>query len=223
MELWCRQLNGETFALEVTPEMTAGELKQRIIERRWHDALTRKTTLVQVVVADGKLLRNDATLADVVLPDSYVTIVFKDNAVAVTCSNRRELISLLPDVNQFKPLGDSPVVKLTIPEYMTSILHLAFQNCPSLASMTIPNSVIHINKRAFQNCVSLASVTVPNSVTHVGDAAFEGCSSLECLSISSSVNVIPNCAFRNCSSLASVTIPNSVTRIGDAASRTAAS
>ena len=101
----------------------------------------------------------------------------------------------------------------TIPNSVTSIGGLAFNNCDGLASITIPNSVTSIGYGAFAYCDSLASITIPEGVTSIGNSAFEGCTSLASVTIPNSVTSIGYGAFAYCDSLASITIPEGVTSI----------
>ena len=50
--------------------------------------------------------------------------------------------------------------------------------CASLTSVTIPNGVTSIGDVAFDDCSSLTSVTIPGSVTSIGMCAFAYCTSL---------------------------------------------
>ena len=102
-----------------------------------------------------------------------------------------------------------------IPNSVTSIGYMAFENCSGLTSVNIPNSVTSIGAFAFIECSGLTSVTIPNSVTSIGDYAFGYCSGLTSVTIGNSVTSIGDMAFEYCTGLTSVTIPNSVTWIGD--------
>ena len=126
---------------------------------------------------------------------------------------------------------------VTIPDGVTAIGHLAFQdcenlktvklpnsvtvigygaffNCTGLKSVTISDSVITIGQYAFGSCGSLTSVKIPDSVTYIGREAFSSCSSLEQLTIPGKIKSIEYGLFYDCSSLKSVTIPDGVTDIG---------
>ncbi len=109
----------------------------------------------------------------------------------------------------------SNLVKILLPENLTSIGNYAFDGCSSLTSITIPNSVTSIGEHTFSWCRSLTSITIPNSVTSIGNHVFRYCSSLTSITIPNSVTSIGKYAFRDCSSLTSITIPNSVTSIGN--------
>ena len=109
----------------------------------------------------------------------------------------------------------SNLIKILLPENLTSIGNYAFYDCDALTSITIPNSVTSIRSSAFESCSRLTSITIPNSVTSIGDGAFFYCSSLTSITIPNSVTSIGYSAFNSCSSITSISIPNSVTSIGD--------
>ena len=205
-----RQLNGEAMVLDIMPEITGRELKERIKEcLPWDDELTRKTTRVDIVVGESKLLTNAETAADAGLsPESEVTVILRQNTV--TCSHKDELFAQCGQEIDFESF-----YIVQIPSGATQIVPHAFASCSSLASVTIPNSVTQIGKGAFAECSSLVRVTIPDSVARIEYGAFEGCSSLASVTIPRSVTQIGAGAFAFCSSLASVTIPNSVTQIGN--------
>ena len=144
------------------------------------------------------------------------------NAIIETSSNKLILgckNTVIP--NSVTSIGEvafddcSGLTSIIIPNSVTSIGERAFEGCSGLTSVTIPNSVTSIGERAFEGCSGLTSVTIPNSVTSIGLGAFHGCSGLTSIEIPNSVTSIGNYAFDDCYSLTSVEIPNSVTSIGN--------
>ena len=128
-----------------------------------------------------------------------------------------------------------PLVRVKIPNGVTSIGNFAFSNC-DLTNVTIPDSVISIGEYAFYanqltsvtipNMITsiadstfyenkLTRVTIPDSVISIGNSAFSG-NELTSLTIGNRVAYIGDWAFVG-NRLTSVTIPNSVTSIGDRA------
>ena len=107
----------------------------------------------------------------------------------------------------------SGLTSVTIPNSVTSIGDSVFSHCSGLTSVTIGNSVTSIGKLAFFRCSSLTSVTIPNSVTSIGKGAFCGCYGLTSMTIPEGVTTIDTSVFSSCSGLTHVSIPNSVTRI----------
>ena len=117
-----------------------------------------------------------------------------------------------------KVMGDTVVVQQTllrifIPNSVTTIRAQTFYNCRALQSISIPNSVTGIGDNAFLNCYTLQSISIPNSVTNIWDNTFNNCHVLRSISIPNSVTGIGNNAFENCYALQSISIPNSVTSI----------
>ena len=70
------------------------------------------------------------------------------------------------------------LVKVVIPEGVTTIGDSAFSVCEKLISVEIPNSVVNIEERAFSHCHRLEKIYLPYSVQHIGNRAFEGCFSM---------------------------------------------
>ena len=71
------------------------------------------------------------------------------------------------------------LVKIILPNNLTTIGSQAFYWCTSLTSITIPNSVTSIEDLAFQACSSLTSITIPDSVTSIGYETFSFCEKLD--------------------------------------------
>ena len=135
----------------------------------------------------------------------------------------RNTMTLLVDINLSGITNTTGVkfnvktnlIKIILPENLTTIENDAFSDCLSLTSITIPNSVTSIGERAFHYCSSLTSIIIGNSVTSIGNEAFYMCSYLSSITIPNSVTSIGSSVFSDCSSLTSITIPNNVTSIED--------
>ena len=67
------------------------------------------------------------------------------------------------------------LVRMTIPEGVTSIGGSAFYGCLDLKLVSIPNSMTSIGASAFYGCRNLANVTIPSGMESIGDRAFLGC------------------------------------------------
>jgi hypothetical protein len=102
-----------------------------------------------------------------------------------------------------------------IPDYVTKIDEMAFQNCDSLNSITIPNGVVTIEEEAFQWCHKLSSITIPDSVKSIGREAFFDCWALSDVKLSKSMTKIEPNTFSECYGLKNITIPSSITKIND--------
>ena len=99
--------------------------------------------------------------------------------------------------------GESPDV--VIPEGVTSIGELAFENCKSMVSVTIPETVAHIERSAFKNCANLESVTIPETVTYIAEYTFKGCANLKKVALGG-VYYIDRGAFSSCTSLTDINL-----------------
>ena len=128
--------------------------------------------------------------------------------------------------------GKSNLVKIILPDNLTSIGEAAFRECFSLTAITIPNSVTNIEYYAFYDCYSLSSITIPNSVMSIGEYAFYDCYALSLVTLTApSVEAFCNgqgnklLCYAGCHAprkiaingeiITSITIPNSVTSIED--------
>ena len=118
-----------------------------------------------------------------------------------------------------KVMGDTAAVqqtllRISIPNSVTTIRAHTFYNCRALRSISIPNSVTGIGDNAFNSCYALQSISIPNGVTSIWNSMFYNCYALQSISIHNSVTDIWDNAFYNCFALQSISIPNSVTNIG---------
>ena len=82
-----------------------------------------------------------------------------------------------------------------------NVLHGAFYNCNSLASVTIPDGVRSIGSSVFNGCSGLTSVTIGNSVTSIGGGAFYNCRGLTSVTIGKNVTTIDDSTFEGCNAL----------------------
>ena len=118
-----------------------------------------------------------------------------------------------------KVMGDKgnvqqTLLRVSIPNSVTTIRAQAFYNCRALQSVSIPNSVTGIGNNVFNSCFTLQSISIPNGVKSIWDSVFDTCFTLQSVSIPNSVTGIGNNAFYDCRALQSISIPNSVTSIG---------
>ena len=120
--------------------------------------------------------------------------------------------------------GCTDLVKVELPEGLTTIYAYAFENCTSLEEVKLPDSITTMGYRVFGNDTSLTTVNYPGSYTTSvgGNGAnsnqygqlFYGCTSLDTVSIPEGTEVIAAHAFRG-SSVSRIDIPASATVIGD--------
>ncbi len=154
--------------------------------------------------------------------DSYGVLFNKDKTklVRYPIGNSRTSYSIPDSVTVIGYVAFEDCTNLssiTIPDSVTDIDWLAFYGCTSLSNISIPDSVTSIGGTVFGGCTGLSSITIPDSMTYIGEFMFEGCTGLSSISIPDSVTNISRNAFSGCTSLSSITIPDSVTSIGGSA------
>lgn len=66
-----------------------------------------------------------------------------------------------------------------IPDGVTTIAEMAFNNCDKLTDVTIPEGVTNISRIAFEYCDGLTELTIPESVATIETNAFLSCTGLE--------------------------------------------
>ena len=209
-------LKAEEVALTVYVE-TPGTLADKIFDAGQRPAFVTKLTVTGTLNDDDFICMRE-TMTSLVDVDLFGIT----NTTGVNFRNKSNLVKiLLPEnltsIGEYAFYECSSLTSITIPNSVTSIGEYAFQFCYSLTSISIPNSVTSIGERAFQSCRSLTSITIPNSVTSIGSSAFSGCRSLTSITIPNSVTSIGEEAFYYCDALTSITIGNSVTSIGESA------
>ena len=128
----------------------------------------------------------------------------------------------------------SSILAFTELKYFTSLEKIAdnaFEGCVSLVKITLPEQITTIGTSAFNGCTNLKKIAIPNAVTEIGGNAFNGCTSLTSVDISDlsawckidfggvSANPLRNGAklYLNGSELTDITIPSDITKIKDLA------
>ena len=114
--------------------------------------------------------------------------------------------------------GITNVINVKLPQCVTEIKNLAFNECTGLTEIIIPNSVKLIGKQGFYKS-GLEHITIPNSVTSIADYAFEYCYSLKQIEFGNALTSIGQAAFEDCTSLNSIEINSPITSIGMSAFR----
>ena len=117
-------------------------------------------------------------------------------------------------INGHKGFGNA--VDVVIPNTVTQIGNMAFQNSKKLESVVIPNSVRSIGTYAFTGCEKLTSITLPKELDKnkgYGSYIFEDCKSLDNVTIPVGWTIIPEKIFNKCTSLKRVSISNTVNTI----------
>lgn len=106
------------------------------------------------------------------------------------------------------------IIRVSLPEGLTSIGYIAFYECKNITSVTVPNSVKKIGGYAFAHCEGVTILNLGSGVETIGEGAFSDCYKITSLRIPGSVKSIGMKAFYRLESIPTVTVPSSVTSIG---------
>ena len=85
-------------------------------------------------------------------------------------------------VEDYSSLIDGSSTEVVIPYGTEKIREYCFYHLP-LVKITIPDSITSIGNYAFEGCTGLTEITIPRSVTSIGGYAFDGCSGLTAVHI----------------------------------------
>jgi hypothetical protein len=91
----------------------------------------------------------------------------------------------------------SNITSCIIPEGCTELKE-TFYDGQRLIRLTLPNSLTTIGKYAICGCWNLTSLKIPDNVTEIGYAAMYGCTNLQELILPEKINFIGEEAFFNC-------------------------
>lgn len=97
------------------------------------------------------------------------------------------------------------IMKLTIPESVTTISQKAFVNCRFLQEINFNNGVLSIGKNSFTNCSALKKLEAFDNLESIGEGAFKNCTSLESIVLPKSLKELGSEAFAGCTKLKQVT------------------
>ena len=116
---------------------------------------------------------------------------------------------------EIKPyqLSGLHVSEIIVPETVTQIGELAFDQCSYLEKVTLPTGLKEIGQYAFSQS-GLKELYIPDSVTSMATGIAWYCSKLTSVHLPEGIKKIPNAMFSGCTSLKEFTIPDSVTEIG---------
>ncbi len=109
------------------------------------------------------------------------------------------------------------LTELIIPEEITVIESMTFDNCSAIESIKFHDGVTEIKSGAFWGCENLRELTIPGNITIIGGEAFNNCRKLRKVNIEDGVKLIGSASFGNCDRLQSVKIPDSVESLGSVA------
>jgi hypothetical protein len=141
--------------------------------------VTTPGTLKSILDANGELfifylkVTGNIDVRDIIcLRDNNPALAFLDLTEAIINEYNGYAANVLPYGSFLNSRGTSPLVKVRLPNNITSINGYAFSGCSALTDIIIPNSVTIIGKGAFSGCSALKSIIIPNSVTTIGSYAF---------------------------------------------------
>lgn len=106
------------------------------------------------------------------------------------------------------------ILKISLPDGLTSVGSLAFYECKKLTAVVIPNSVTRIGDYAFANCTGIELLNLGSGVENIGECAFSDCYKVASLTLPKSLKTIGVKTFYRCESITTLTVPSSVTGIG---------
>ena len=119
-------------------------------------------------------------------------------------------------IKKYKGLSLEPIIPDSFNGLrVTRILEGAFKENATIVKVSIPDTITTIGKSAFCNCTALKTVHIPFSVTTIEDNAFYGCSNLADISLSSHLLTIGRLAFYKCKSINDLLLPDCLTTIGN--------
>jgi hypothetical protein len=98
------------------------------------------------------------------------------------------------------------ILKVELPEGLTSIGNYAFYKCTKIAQIDVPQAMQIIGDYAFYGCKALATVTIQEfGATEIGKFAFFQCTALKSITLPSTLYTIGEYGFALCTGLTSIT------------------
>jgi hypothetical protein len=172
------------------------------------DNAFRQTNLTSVTIPDSvtsighSTFSNCASLMSATIGNSLETTPYNIGTMFSGCTSLTEIHvavgnnAYISDNGVLYDKSKTTLIKypigktgdITIPNSVTTIEWLAFEDCTNLTSITIPNGVTDIVDRAFLDCTNLTSITIPASVTSITFTAFTGCGSLTEINVDTNNN-----------------------------------
>ena len=162
-----------------------------------------------VTPVGAEAFKDNRELTSVELPNSITLI--KDGAfwgcTALTGIRLPQALTTLGE-HSFQ---NTALISVTIPEGVTELPHMVFQQCASLESVKLPNGLKVIGEQAFFACTNLATVVFPEGLEEIGKSSFFNCTKFDG-ALPQSLKALGASSFCN-TALKSVTVPNGITKI----------
>ena len=127
-------------------------------------------------------------------------------------------LTILPGMVSYAPsvtYRGGQYARVVLPETVTSIGRLAFQNNANLKELVTHGRIESIGEKAFAGCTSLTSIPAgcDNSVTNWGAEVFSGCAGLVNVVVPGSMRNVPSKMFYNCGNIQELVMEEGVESI----------
>lgn len=109
--------------------------------------------------------------------------------------------------------NNEKVRRIIVPDTVTTVESGAFRGCVNLEEIVLPDTVTLLGAEVFSGCRSLRSFTVPAGVTEIRAETFKYCTSLQALKLHPGVTTLHARAFQYCSSLTGIELPEGLTEL----------
>ena len=100
-------------------------------------------------------------------------------------------------------------------KYFTGVTSCNFSRCTNLLKIILPENISTIKNNCFLNCSLLANITIPQKVVDIEDFAFYGCSKMTKIEIPNNVRTIGGSAFGILDALQSISFPENLMSVGN--------
>ena len=145
--------------------------------------------------------------------DTYGVLFNKNKTTLLkyTCGSERTAYNIPKTV---KIIGSNAfeyacnLIKITIPDSVTTLNDSAFYSCKKLKNFSIPNSVVNVGRDVFAYCESIEEVTIPSSIKDVAWYMFTDCKKLKKVNFEGPIEYIGQCGFSYCPSLPYFEVPH---------------
>ena len=149
------------------------------------------------------------------LCDDGSVIIKKYNGKAQTLRVPSEIDGKKVTAIESYAFENTSLTSIILPETITIIAAMAFNDCKNLKSITLSDSIEDLTMYAFYECSALESINMPKNLKKIWGNAFLGCTNLKNIVLPSGLKTIDGGAFYECKSFTDIVIPDGVTTISD--------
>ncbi len=168
----------------------------------------------KLVIVKGYLIDAKEAEGDVIIPDEVVAIdesAFYKNAKVTSIT-----VPKVVEIGNGAFSACTNLVKITLPEGLTTIVSDMFSDCAKLCKVNIPDTVTDIEVQAFDGCRALDGIILPEGIKSLDFAAFRNCGLTE-IRLPDGVESVSGDVFYGCINLASVELPENIDAVSYAA------